>query len=136
MVTVVIDTNVLISALVGHGEPKQLVIRLLEDHTAVSSRAMLAELADVLSREKFREVKNSQVNSFLTIFGSKAVVVAVKQPFQAVAEDPDDDIVLSTAYDGNAGYIVSGDTHLLKVKEFRGIRIVTVKQMLELLRST
>jgi predicted nucleic acid-binding protein len=52
MVTVVIDTNVVIFAFVGHGKTKSLVTKLLE-HVVVSSREMLAELADVLSREKF-----------------------------------------------------------------------------------
>ncbi len=53
MVTVVLDTNILISALVGHGNPRRLVLRLLEEETVVSSMEMLAELADVLSRKKF-----------------------------------------------------------------------------------
>ncbi len=136
MVTVVIDTNILISALVGHGKPRRLVLRLLEEQTVVSSMEMLAELADVLSRRKFTEVKSSQVKSFLSIFASRAVVVTIKHRFKTVEEDPDDDIVLSTAYEGDARYVVSGDKHLLKLKEFRGIKIVTAKDMFELLRST
>ncbi len=136
MVTVVIDTNILISALVGHGKPRRLVLRLLEEQTVVSSMEMLAELADVLSRGKSTEVKSSQVKSFLSIFASRAVVVTIKQRFKTVEEDPDDDIVLSTAYEGDARYVVSGDKHLLKLKEFRGIKIVTAKDMFELLRST
>ena len=136
MVTVVFDTNVLISALVGHGKPRRLVLRLLEKETVVSSMQMLAELADVLSRGKFTEVKSSQVNSFLSKFARKVVVVTFKRRFKIVEEDPDDNIVLSTAYGGDARYIISGDKHLLKLKEFRGIEIVTVKEMLELLRNT
>ncbi len=136
MVTVVLDTNVLISALIGHGKPRSLVLRLLEEETVVSSMEMLAELADVLSRGKFTEVKSLQVNSFLSTFARKAVIVTLKRRFKIVEEDPDDDIVLSTAYAGVARYIVSGDKHLLKLKEFRGIEIVTVKEMLELLRNT
>ncbi len=136
MVTVVLDTNVLISALVGHGKPRRLVLRLLEEETVVSSMEMLAELADVLSRGKFTEIKNSQVNSFLSKFAKGVVVVTFKRRFKIVEEDPDADIVLSTAYGGDARYIISGDKHLLKLKEFRGIEIVTVKEMLELLRST
>ena len=136
MVTVVLDTNVLISALVGHGKPRRLVLRLLEEETVVSSMEMFAELADVLSRGKFTEVKSSQVNSFLSKFARRVVVVTFKRRFKIVEEDPDDDIVLSTAYGGDARYIISGDKHLLKLKKFRGIEIVTVKEMLELLRNT
>ncbi len=76
------------------------------------------------------------MNSFLSKFARRVVVVSLKRRFKIVEEDPDDDIVLSTAYFGRARYIISGDKHLLKLKEFRGIEIVTAKQMLELLRNT
>lgn len=134
MVIVVIDTNVLVSALVGHGKPRQLVLRLLQEHTVVSSTDMLAELADVLTRDKFAEIKNSQINSFLAILARKSVLVDIKRRFKVVAEDPDDDIVLATAHQGKARYVVTGDKHLLRTKEFRGIKMVTVKRMLELLK--
>jgi putative PIN family toxin of toxin-antitoxin system len=64
MVRVVVDTNVLVSALINRGKPRRLVLKLLEDHTVILSRQMLAELADVLTRDKFI-VKSSQVDRFL-----------------------------------------------------------------------
>ena len=136
MVTVVIDTNVIISALLGHGKPRRLMLTLLEEETVASSMEMLAEVGDVLSRRKFTDIKSSQINSFLSKFARGVVVVPLKRRFKIVEEDPDDDIVLSTAYGGDARYIISGDKHLLKLKEFRVIKIVTVREMLELLRNT
>ncbi|HEY4699644.1 MAG TPA: putative toxin-antitoxin system toxin component, PIN family, partial [Nitrososphaerales archaeon] len=53
--------------------------------------------------------------------------------FKVVAEDPDDDLVLNTAYSGKAAYIVTGDRHLLALKEFKGIKILTVNEMLQAL---
>jgi predicted nucleic acid-binding protein len=50
---VVIDTNVLVSATIGHGKPRRLLRLVLRGHSAVASLEMLAELADVLAREKF-----------------------------------------------------------------------------------
>lgn len=50
-----------------------------------------------------------------------------------VVKDPDDDLVINTAYDGKALYIVSGDRLLLEVKEFAGIRIMKASEMLELI---
>jgi len=135
MVTLVIDTNVLISALVGHGKTKVLVTKLLAEHVTVTSREMLAELADVLSRVKFSEIKKIQVNAFLSILVSKSVLVKTRRHIRVIAEDPDDDVVLNTALSGKADYIVTGDKHLLNLKEFRGIGIVTVKEMIELLRK-
>ena len=130
---VVVDTNVLISALIGHGKPRRLLIELLEGHQVVSSPQMLAELADVLSREKFIEVDKSQVRSFLSILASIVVLVTAEQSFRVIAGDPDDDVVLGTAYKGKATHIVSRDRHLLNPKRFRGIRILTVNEMLQLL---
>ncbi len=133
MVRVVPDTNVLVSALVGRGKPKRLVLRLLEGHIVVSSRQMLAELADVLSREKFREVRSSQVDKYLSNLVRWYKLVKTRLRFKVVAEDPDDDLVLNTAYGGKADYIVTGDKHLLALEEFKGIKIVTVNEMLQVL---
>jgi putative PIN family toxin of toxin-antitoxin system len=133
MVTVVIDTNVLISALVGHGRPRRLVTNLLEEHELITSREMITELVDVLTRAKFIGINSRHVNRFLSILVRKAEVVRVREQVNVIAVDPGDNVVLSTACEGNADYIVSGDKHLLDLKEFRGVRIVTVKEMLELL---
>ena len=99
----------------------------------ITSPQLLAELVDVLSRERFPETDEQQAKSFLSIISRKAMVVTIRRSFKAVPEDPDDDVVLSTAFDGKASYVVSGDRHLLNLGRFRGIRIVTVNEMLELL---
>ena len=59
-----------------------------------------------------------------------ADVVEVVSKFNLIEEDPKDDMVVETAYDGKADFIVSGDRHLLAVKNFKEIKIVNVKQML------
>ena len=128
-----VDTNVLISAVVGHGRPRRLVTILLERHQVVSSRQMLAEFVEVISRREFVQVGRSRVRSFLSIFIRQAEIVPVKQTTRVIAQDPDDDVVLGTAVEGNASLIVSGDRHLLDLKRFRGIRILTVEESLELL---
>ncbi len=135
MVRVVVDTNVLVSALIGRGKPRRLVLKLLEKHSMVLSRPMLAELADVLSREKFREVRSSQVDKFLAGLVHKSMIVTMRPRFKVVAADPNDDIVLNTAYSGKADYIVTGDKHLLALKEFKGVEIVKVIQMLEIITN-
>ena len=52
-----------------------------------------------------------------------------------VETDPDDDIFINTALDGRADYVVSGDRDLLNQKEYRGIKIVKVDEMLGILQS-
>jgi len=65
--------------------------------------------------------------------GRVAQVASVKSRLQVIKEDPKDDMILETAYDGRAHVIVSGDSHLLALQDFRGIKILTVQSMLELI---
>ena len=127
------DTNVLISALVGHVKPRRLVTWLLERHQIVTSRQMLAEFADVASREEFAEIGRARVASFLSVLARRAIIVPVRHVVNVVEEDPDDNVVLSTALQGNAAQIVSGDNHLLELRRYRGVKILTVDEMLKTL---
>jgi putative PIN family toxin of toxin-antitoxin system len=133
MVPVVMDTNVLVSALIHDGKPRKLVLELLDKHTVILSRQLLAELADVIGRDKF-PVKNAQAERFLSSLVKVSKIVPDNPLFKAVSEDPDDDAVLNTAYAGKADYIVTGDRHLLTLNQFKKTRIVTVNQMLDILK--
>ncbi len=134
MVRAVIDTNVLVSALLHEGNPRKLVLELLDKHRVIVSRLMLAELADVAGRDKFH-VTEAQVERFLSSLVSIAKMVPDKALFKEVSEDPDDDVVLNAAYAGKADYIVTGDRHLLTLKKFKRTKIVTVSQMLDTLAA-
>jgi uncharacterized protein len=63
-------------------------------------------------------------------------VIDVKSKFQAVKEDTEDDMIVNTAYDGQADIIVTGDSHLLQLKSFQGIKIITIENMLQLLYTS
>jgi uncharacterized protein len=130
---VVVDTNVLISALVGHGRPRRLVRELLLKDEVVSSPQLLAELFDVLSRGQFSDLDREQRRKFISILLKNVSVVTIKRLVKSVTIDPDDDVVLSTACEGRASHIVSGDRHLLAIGRFRGVRIISVSEMLELI---
>ena len=127
---VVLDTNVLISALIGHGKPRRLLVYLFKERELVSSRQMLAELEDVLSRSKFG-LTRSQIDEFLTILVKRFIISEIEEFPEVVAEDPDDNVVLATALAGGAEYIVTGDRHLLNLRDYRGIKIVSVGEMLK-----
>ncbi|HEY7733592.1 MAG TPA: putative toxin-antitoxin system toxin component, PIN family, partial [Nitrososphaera sp.] len=72
---------------------------------------------------------------FLRDLASSASIVKTKSKFRVVKQDPDDDTILRTAVDGRAKLVVSGDNHLLDMKGFRGIRIVSVEEMLQMLNN-
>ena len=134
---VVLDINVLVSALIKRGKPKELWLKAVrKEFELVSSRRILSDFLKVISREKFQGyVKERDIVDFLQVFHNTATFVRLKSKIKVVKQDPDDDIILTTAYDGNAEYIVSGDKHLLSLKEFKGIRIVTVDEMLKILKA-
>jgi putative PIN family toxin of toxin-antitoxin system len=132
MTRVVADTNVLVSAFLNDGKPRKLLLKLLEKHTVILSRQMLAELADVLSRDKF-SVTSALVESFISILVRKATIVPVDYSLKIIMEDRDDDRVLNTALNGKTDYIVSGDKRLVSLKKFEKTEILKVNQMLEIL---
>lgn len=66
---------------------------------------------------------------------SYSEVIEPKENIKAVSEDSKDDMVLECALASNASFIVTGDNHLLKLKEFRGIKIITPKDFLSLINE-
>ena len=132
---IVLDTNVLISALIKAGKPRELFFRLAEEKMLILSRQILEEFLEVAEDPRVKKyVKEQETTAFLNSLRDATKIVEVKSKFRAVKEDPDDDVFVNTAYDGKANYIVSGDKHLLSLGEFRGTKIVTVDEMLKLLK--
>lgn len=134
---VALDTNVLVSALIKSGKPRELIFELARKKIqVVTSRNILEELLKITDDPRIRRyVDEDDTIAFLRAVGSIASIVRVRSRFKVIKEDPNDDMVLRTAHDGRADHIVSGDKHLLSLKEFRGIKTVTVNQMLEILRT-
>ncbi len=132
---VVLDTNVLVSALIGKGKPAKFFRNVLQKRIELlTSKPILDEFVEVIARPKFLDyVGESEVKGFLQLIVDVSAVVDVRSKFNVIA-DRSDNSILATAYDGKADYIVSGDKHLLKLREFRRIKIVTVGQMLEILK--
>lgn len=134
---VVFDTNVLISALITTGKPKELFHLAVERQIQlITSKSILKEFAEVSKNPRIRKyAEDEDVIAFLTTIDKTAVIINVKSRFKAIKEDPDDDVVLRTAFDGKADYIISGDKHLLTLCMFRGIRILTVSEMLTVIKE-
>ena len=135
---VVLDTNTLVSALLSpHGPPS----RLLDDARAqvfelCSSPVLVAELLDVVSREKFAKRLAAAGLTPIGIVGEIRRLATMATPTdvpRVVADDPDDDHVLACALAAQTDLIVSGDKHLLKLGgQYQGIAIVTPAQAVQL----
>ncbi len=65
-----------------------------------------------------------------------STVVEPREAIEVIAKDPDDNRILEAAVAGKAEMIISGDRHLLDIRSFRGVPVVTPRQFLDLLRKT
>jgi len=133
---IVCDTNVLISALLWGGTPGRILERIESDlDTLYTSQILLQELATVLNYQKiFRilERRNLSVNEILELVINHAHIVKTSStPIRAVPEDPDDDHVIECAVTAHADYILTGDSHLLALKVWESIPILTAGEYLE-----
>jgi putative PIN family toxin of toxin-antitoxin system len=134
---VVLDTKLLISALVYRGLPARLLL-LFENpqHTLYTLPLLLAELEEVIFRKKFGKPLASGQSSARQLFdGLVALACTVKTSPLAmrVSRDEDDDAVLACALAARADLIVSGDDDLLVLKQFQGIPIMKAGEALEML---
>ena len=131
----VLDTNTVISGLLWHGAPRQVLDLARSGSISLfTSPELLAELEDVLGRKKFAaRLRMAQVTVDELVYGyaALATTIRVAKITPVIKADPDDDIVLACAVAAKAEIIASGDSHLLDLKEYEGIRILTVNQVLE-----
>ena len=136
MYVVVFDVNVLVSGLIVKGKPWELWLKAEANEVSLFiSSEIISEFLGVISRRKFEKyITEKDIREFLDALHQTAKMITINSTFKVVKADPADDIILRTAYDAKADYIVSGDNHLLSLGEFRGIKIVTVDEMLKLIK--
>lgn len=129
----VFDTNVLVSALLlPESKPRHALDSALSKGEILLSFATLAELYEVLSRERFRRyVDEETVRAFLAAFTREAEWIAVDAQIRA-CRDPKDDKFLELAVAGHATHIVTGDADLLALNPFREIEILSPDALLNL----
>jgi uncharacterized protein len=130
----VFDTNVLVSALLfDQSTPAQAFFAALHTGEIVMSADVIAELNDVLGREKFnRYVTEEERERFLRSLLGETELIEIEQKIQA-CRDPKDDKFLELAVNGGADCIVSGDEDLLVLDPFRGIPILAPDRFLDAL---
>jgi len=129
---VVFDTNILISGYLWGGIPRKALEKTrTKKWILVLSEGGIREFIRVLSYSKFA-LTASVIQPLITDLEENAEFVEVKSSVEIIKEDPSDNIFLSLALDGGASYIVSGDSHLLNLKRYKDIEIITAKQFTEI----
>ena len=128
-IPLVIDTNVLISGYLWSGKPRQAIkIAGAPPYEILYCRESLTELVRILS-EKFYLTPDEiiRIVSNIKHNGKQVNVVSDESP---ISEDVSDNLFINLAIDGGAKTIISGDSHLLNIKEFKGIEIIRVVDFL------
>jgi putative PIN family toxin of toxin-antitoxin system len=128
-VRIVLDTNILISALLFEGELSKIVDLCKNGTiTPVFSRETFKEFKQVLAYPKFvlsQDEIEVLIEEEILPFSE---VTNITEEVRGVCRAPDDDKFLSCAVSTTADLIISGDSHLLKIKEFKRIPIMKVSE--------
>ena len=136
---VVLDVNVLVSAAISAGGNPGKILDLWEkdEFDVVISPSILEELERVIHYPKIQQKYNlpeEHVDKFLGLIGNQAIVANPPKKLNVIERDPSDNRYLECAREGNASYIVTGGKHLLDLKEYNGIVILTPSGFLAILR--
>jgi putative PIN family toxin of toxin-antitoxin system len=131
----IIDTNVFVSSFFG-GIPLKVIEYWFSGRlTLCVSKPILKEYFEVLSRFEFED--NSLLYRLMSAFERNFNLLFVNNPKEQlwIKEDPADNKFIACAIALNADYIVSGDTHIRKLKNIRKIKIVSPAEMIEFLKD-
>jgi len=130
---IVLDTNILISAFGWHGKPKEIFSKVLnKEFELIISQKQIEEIKRVLNYKKFNFTSEQKIK-FLEILFLEAKVVEIKNRLDVIKEDPSDNMILETAIENDVEFIISGDDHLLKLKQYENVKIVSASEFLKML---
>jgi uncharacterized protein len=141
MLRVVIDTNVILSGLLSRkGAPAELLNAWRERRfLLLSSSAIVAEVRAVMQYPRIHKkyhLSDEVIEQTITLLEHDALLVAGDANVAgSVPDDPKDEMFLTCAIDGQANIVVSGDHHLLDLRVFRDIPIITARQFLDQLNQ-
>jgi len=135
---VVLDTNVLVSGTFWKGDSSR-ILEFIDSGKLelVLSGELIEEYNEVIERDEIMdkvENKNLILNKAVVGIIKDSIIIEPKQKFDVVKDDADDNKVLECAFEGQVNYIISQDNHLLNLKEFQGIKVLTPKEFLEILK--
>jgi len=134
---VVLDTNVIVSGLFWSKIPGKVLGKCQKEYTLCFTKETFLELRKTLSYPKFTpyiQKLTFTLEEFLVRLVEKALVISKpSQRISVVKEHPSDNKFLACAITGQSSFIISGDKHLLKLKELQGNPIVSPRELLKII---
>lgn len=136
MLKIVIDTNVIVSALIGSSYPRQILYNLAFEKKVLVcvSSDVFKEYVEVLGREKFRKYPEFVAKAEIVLSKlyelSQKYIPSVKH---SVIKDEPDNRILELAITAQADYIVTGNTKDFTFTEYGGVKIVIPEQLISIM---
>jgi putative PIN family toxin of toxin-antitoxin system len=141
MIRAVLDINVMVSAIIlSRGIPFTIWLAWQsQQFELISSDGILLELQEKLELPKISEryaISSQDISAILSLLRSQARLIQVPVSEQRpVTIDPEDNLVLATGRLAQAEYLVTGDRGLLDLVEYKGMKIISPREFVELLRA-
>jgi putative PIN family toxin of toxin-antitoxin system len=127
---IVVDTNVIVSALVFGGLPRKVLELAAEGVCAIYFSALIQAEVERILEEKFGWSRK-EIGARCRLVWSWGTRVLPEASLTVITDDPDDDRILECAVAAHAQAIISGDRHLLRLDSFQSIPIQTPRQFLD-----
>lgn len=137
MFKIVLDTNVLVSALLKDKSLPAFILAFARQKRMVLclSREIFAEYKAVLEREKSRSIRK-EVRPLLASLKKEALWIKPNVTIETIVDDPEDNKFLECAQQAQAEYLITGNTKHFPIKEFRGTKIVSPREFIEAVTNT
>jgi len=138
MLRAVLDTNVFVSGLKDSKTPPGQILQLWKKNQfiVITSPQLLAEIHEVLMRPPILSLLKQTpaiVDKFIKFLIQRTFVTEGKLEVDVLKDDPDDNMVLATALEGQASYLVTGNAKHFPSEEYQDVKIVTPQEFVNIL---
>jgi putative PIN family toxin of toxin-antitoxin system len=132
---VVLDANIFISAFYWGGNPQSIIDRIIKGiDTLFISNEILDEVIDVMARQKFKSSPEI-IDTYIRTIEKIGRKIYITGKTTGISRDKDDDNKIECGMMSHADFIITSDDDLLVLKEYKGIKIITPKEYLEIINS-
>ena len=138
IIRVTVDTNVLVSATFWHGASARIFDKIEnKEIVLVLSEEILEEYYRVLEYDEIKEkIRDRQLEMKESVLKIRAIaeIINVTSRVTVVSDDPTDNKIIECAIDGKVDYLITQDRHLLKIKKYQSIIIITPEEFLKIVK--
>jgi putative PIN family toxin of toxin-antitoxin system len=138
-IKVTLDTNILISGSFWKGDSYKILLLIeTQQIICILSPNIIEEYKEVMESEEITEKifnKNLAINKIINYIILTATIISPTSKLKVVKKDPDDNKIIECAVEGKSDFIITNDKHLLNLKKYKKIKIITPEEFLRKLEK-